>query len=448
MMKASKGMALAAAVSVAGLACPLAAHAADYAHDTLTGNWGGARTSLHEQGIDLSLDYVGEYAHNLEGGRQKTGAYADQIAFGADFDFGRLWGWHGTSFHIDITQRGGTDALEQRAGMDNLVATQEIHGRGKVMRLTNFYLEQKLWNGFADVKIGRMAVDAGGFASLGCRFQNLVSCGALPGNVMVGGGGVQGNGWYTWPISQYGAILTLNPGDHWSVRGGLFSSNARNLDQDMHLKLATPGGWGHTLAIAQLDWHGTLGAGNLPGKAMIGGWYNSADFPDVTGDKAFLERHVDGFESSVHGSRSGFYLLARQQVTRDSHGGGLVLFGHFVTSDEDTTQIDRLLQLGLFYNAPFASRPDDRIGLLLSNEHVSDHYAKGIRAADSLRRAHALPGYPESIPDNEYTVELNYRARLWHGVYLMPDIQYIHNPGGLGSNDDITVFGTRLSLAF
>ena len=36
--------------------------------DTLTGDWGGARTALVERGIDITLNYTGEVLSLLSGG--------------------------------------------------------------------------------------------------------------------------------------------------------------------------------------------------------------------------------------------------------------------------------------------------------------------------------------------------------------------------------------------
>jgi porin len=44
----------------------------------MTGDWGGERTKLIEQGIDIKMDYVGEVGGNLHGGYNddKTARYS------------------------------------------------------------------------------------------------------------------------------------------------------------------------------------------------------------------------------------------------------------------------------------------------------------------------------------------------------------------------------------
>ena len=61
----------------------------------MTGDWGGERTKLIEQGIDIKADYVGEVGGNLSGGynNDKTARYADQFGLGVALDLQKLWGW-------------------------------------------------------------------------------------------------------------------------------------------------------------------------------------------------------------------------------------------------------------------------------------------------------------------------------------------------------------------
>src|SRR5689334_8783160 len=54
------------------------APAQDVPAETITGNWGGMRTHLHEQGIDLLLSYTAEPAYNATGGDRNALRYTDQ----------------------------------------------------------------------------------------------------------------------------------------------------------------------------------------------------------------------------------------------------------------------------------------------------------------------------------------------------------------------------------
>jgi porin len=408
-----------------------------YAADHLFGHWGGARQSLHDRGIDLDASYVGEFARNISGGTRLTDAYADQIHVGADVDFDKLWGWPGGSFHIAINQRNGSQ-LDGKARIGNLIETQEIYGRGHVARLTQFFYEQSLWNNTVDLRVGRMVPGGGGarFMAFDCEFQNLAACGSLPGYIS--------NGWYTSPIGQYGAVITVNPSPSWYVRVGALDSNTRNLENAQGLNPITPGGWKNTLALGEVGWKTHMGEQNLPGKWAIGGWHNSANYPDLflAGNNQPLADAGTSAKPMMRNSETGSYAMLRQQVSKNAHGGGLTVFGNLIQSDADTDYVDQLMQVGLLYNAPFASRPSDRIGLLLSRAHVSG------RAADNIRLANIGAAIPLAVPGYEYTTELNYKLALFPGVYLMPNVQYLRHPGGSKSKRNATVLGMRIAADF
>ena len=73
----------------------------------MTGDWGGERTKLIEQGIDIKADYVGEVGANLHGGYNddKTARYSDQFGLGVALDLQKLWGWDNTQAKIQLTNR-------------------------------------------------------------------------------------------------------------------------------------------------------------------------------------------------------------------------------------------------------------------------------------------------------------------------------------------------------
>lgn len=413
------------------------AHAAGDDTRHLFGDWGGVRQQLHDDGIDLDLGYVGEFAHNSSGGTRHADAYADQLHVGADLDFDRLWGWHGGWFHLAINQRNG-DQLDHKAQIGNLFETQEIYGRGHVARLSNFFFEQTLWDNRVDLRIGRMVPGAGGahFMAFDCEFQNLGACGSLPGYIS--------NGWYTSPIGQYGAAITIKPSSRWYVRVGALDSNPRNLENAQGLNPLTPGGWKNTLTLGELGWNTTTGAADLPGTWAIGGWHNSANQPDVllAGNGRPLADAGSDAQPLIRNSESGSYVMLRQQLTRNLQAGGLTVFANLVQSDADTDRVDELLQVGLLYDAPFAARAHDRAGLLLSRARVNG------RVADGIRRANLTDAEPKAVPGNEYTLELNYKFAVFPGVYAMPNVQYIRHPGGSDDNRDATVLGMRIAADF
>ncbi len=420
-------------LATAALTTP--AHAtSNYAANTLTGDWGGARSRLHDQGISLHADYVGEWLHNSTGGKRHATAYADQIHLGAAFDFGKLWGWHGGSLHVDITNRNGHQ-LDQKAQLGTLLETHEIYGAGTVTRLTRFYLEQQLWGGLADLKYGRMDLNED-FYSLSCDFENLSFCGSLPGYIT--------QGWYSWPVSQVGGVIRLNPASGWYAKVGAFDVNPNNAKPSQGLRLSVPGSRRGTLVVGEAGWDTSLDAGShtLPGSWRVGAWRNSANSPDLLLDVNGQPQVLTGVAALQRHSTSGSYALIKQQVTHNAAGGGLTVFGNLVLADSHTDHTDQMFSVGMLYNAPFSGRPNDRIGLVFGRNRVSHRAAQVARVAN----AHDMGPFP--VPGSETVTELNYSARIVPGLSLMPSVQYVSQPGGIPGSGSATVLGLRVTASF
>ena len=53
---------------------------------TLTGDWGGLRRELDEQGIRFTGDYSGETAYNAHGGLHRSARYSQNLKLGVQFE--------------------------------------------------------------------------------------------------------------------------------------------------------------------------------------------------------------------------------------------------------------------------------------------------------------------------------------------------------------------------
>ena len=125
----------------------------------MTGDWGGERTKLIEQGIDIKMDYVGEVGANLHGGfnDDKTARYADQFGLGAALDLEKLFGWDNTQAKIQLTNRNGENISNDRIGdprAGTLSSSQEVYGRGHMVRLTQLWIQHQFLDNKLDVKAG------------------------------------------------------------------------------------------------------------------------------------------------------------------------------------------------------------------------------------------------------------------------------------------------------
>jgi len=397
---------------------------------TLTGEWGGLRTTLRDAGIDLTVNYTSELAANVSGGTRHLATETGQFSFGATVDMARLVGIPGGTLTASISDRRG-DNLTDRAGIGALLQIQEVYGRGQTWRLSEFSYSQKLGGGI-DLKLGRLPMGAD-FASFPCDFENLTFCGNPVGNLV-------GGYWFNYPLAVWGARVRKTQGDFY-VMAGVYEDNPNN-NRNRFIFLEN-GATGVT-APAELGW--TPRFRGLPGTYKVGGWYNSsrgADVLDGTNGQPF---GLTGSDPAQRRGRYGGWMLVQQQLTGRSTNGpggpvathGLSVFLNLTQADRRTTRIDNQIAGGLTFLGPLGGRPMDDIGFAVGRNHVNSRAAW----AELL----AAPG--SAHVDCEYVSELYYslHARPW--LIVRPNLQYIVHPGGFHQATDVVVLGTKTSITF
>ncbi len=396
--------------------------------DYLTGDWGGTRAALHERGIDLQLNYFSEPAYNPAGGDRRLVRYADQISAGATLDLDRLLHWPHAIVHLILTDRNG-DSLSSDANLGVLNEVQEVYGRGNILRITELSYEQALAGGLIDLKLGRLGV-GGSFYSWSCQFMNLSFCGELPGNIVAT--------WYNWPVSQWGMRLRVRLGEDLRLEGGAYQVNPRNLENRYGTSLTFSGGIGWMLPL-EVDWSPAFGDAHLPGTYRLGGWYDTSRQPDVfladNGQPQVLNPTLPALSRT---GESGLYLNAQQQLTgAGPNSRGLSVFFNWVEADRDTATVRELLSVGLFYDGPFAARPQDVLGIAAGRTRVNPRIAQGQRLLGTV-----------PVQTCEYPFEIFYTLSLRPWLSIAPLVQYVGRPGGSGSYPDAVIVGANLAVTF
>lgn len=425
-------------LAVAALAC--AAHSA-FADDLATrpklfGDWGGERTRLAEKGIGFNFGYGSETAHNFSGGTDHLTRYTDQWVFGTTLDLDKLWGWQGSTFQLTMTNRNGRN-LGADANIGNNQLIQEVYGRGQTWHLTQMWLNQKMLDDRLEFKFGRMTVGED-FFSFSCDFQNLTFCGSQPGNLV-------GGYWVNWPTSQWAARIKFHATREVYVQLGAYQVNPNYVDD----AYARRNGWkpnnpkGTTGALMPLEvgwdplWKG------LPGSYKVGAWYNTSDGKDLYLDINGNPRGITGLDQQVHSGQYGGYFSLKQQVIGTAGRSGATLFLNFTQADRKTAQTDRQVTMGMQYKGPFASRPQDSIGLAVGATHNNKRFAEFVRQDNARTGKNGIAG-----SGYEYVTELYYTWIPIASVSVRPNLQYIAHPGGTAQNDNAFVFGLKLGIDF
>jgi porin len=324
------------------------AHAADaFSADSqwMTGDWGGERTRLIEQGIDIKADYVGEVGANLHGGYNddKTARYADQFGLGVALDLEKLWGWDNTQAKIQLTNRNGQNISNDRVGdprAGTLSSSQEVYGRGHMVRLTQLWIKHQFLDGKLDVKAGYFG-EGEDFNTFPCEFQNLAFCGSQAGNWATGI-------WYNWPVMQAAVRVKYNITPEFYAQIGAYNQNPSQLEHGNGFKLSGSGTKGTVLPV-ELVWSPKVN--NLPGEYRVGYYKSTADADDVRKDDNGNDAATSGNAYRSHDSKHGYWFVAQQQLT--THNGdasrGLNIAANATFHDKDTNFVDNYQSLMFVY---------------------------------------------------------------------------------------------------
>ncbi|GLH37859.1 carbohydrate porin [Pseudomonas sp. HN2] len=433
----------AAALVLAGNAMAADAFSSD--SKWMTGDWGGERTKLIEQGIDIKADYVGEMGANLHGGYDddKTGRYSDQFGLGVALDLQKLWGWDNTQAKIQLTNRNGYNISNDRVGdprAGTLSSSQEVYGRGHMVRLTQLWIQHQFFDNKLDVKAGYFG-EGEDFNTFPCDFQNLAFCGSQVGNWAT-------NIWYNWPVSQAAIRVKYNINDELYAQIGAYNQNPSQLEHGNGFKLSGSGTKGTVLPI-ELVWSPKVNS--LPGEYRVGYYKSTADADDVREDVNGFDAATTGDEYKSHSSKHGYWFVAQQQLT--SHNGdatrGLNIAANATFHDKDTNFIDNYQSVMFVYKGPFDARPKDDIGIGAARIHVNKDVK---RNAELLNASNGVSDYDNAafspIRETEYNYELNYGFHVTNWLTVRPNLQYITHPGGVDEVDNALVAGLKIQSTF
>jgi porin len=423
--------------------------------ETLTGDWGGWRSALAENGVALGAEYTGDVLANVSGGIRRGAVYAGRLHLAADLDLGKLAGLAGASIHANAFQIHGRGLSPEFLG--NLLATSNIEAH-PATRLHTLWFQQ---NGFDDrlsFRAGQLAADDefiisdtamtfinGTFAWLPLAASNLPS----------GGSG--------YPLAAPGARIAAMPAEDLTFLTAVFGGDPAGKPGDEDPQLHNNSGTtfsleGGVLVMAEIQYALNHGAdsGGLPGTYKIGGWYHTGAFDDLRRDNLGLSL-ADPASSGVaarHRGNRGIYAVADQMVYREPGGEdrGLSLFMRIGGAPADRNPVDFYLDGGAGYKGPIPGRNADVLGLAVGYAHVSGD----LQQRD--RDARAFSGVATPVADHEAVVEITYIAQIAPWWTVQPDVQFLFHPGGnvahpgdptgIATVSDAVVLGVRTALAF
>ncbi len=375
----------------------------------LFGDWGGERSAWAEKGVTFDFFYITDMQANPSGGMQQTYAGWERIRGTVDINFDKMIQWQGLSFHATGLWQSGANLGGKIGTLANPSDLVSQHST----RLDSFWVQQLFLNNKVRIRAGQLAgldfygnQEYGGtwlIEPLGYAFGNLFSSIFESFN----------------PAGTPGAEILVGPTSHFYVKSAVMAGNRNPYQQD-------PTGTNFAIRNSAnfLFEAGYLTGKTYPGEYKFGAVYNGGKFPNPA-----------GIESS------GNYLIygmASQALYRPDAGSnrGLDATIGFDYSPGDVSRENVQITAGARINAPFARRPQDRIGIGFVYSKISDPF----RNFGTL-----LGGAPLG---SEKAFELNYSLQVRRYWLVQPTFQYYANVGGNPSLSNAPVLGFRTKITF
>ncbi|MBI5762834.1 MAG: carbohydrate porin [Planctomycetes bacterium] len=417
----------------------------------LTGDWGGERTKLAEQGILFDLGATQWLQGNARGGKDTHNAfrYSGSADYTLRFDTARMGLWPGGL----ITLRGETQfgqSINSKVGAlgaPNYQALLPVPGDSGETTLSEFFLTQALSEKFV-VVAGKMDLTTGDgnefahdqraqFSNLAFRV-NPVLFPAGPYTAMTAGVILIPTKWLT--INTFvndndpdGAATTT--GFNTAFHDRTWISVAQEYDFTLKL-FGRPGhqrfGWFYTTkdfidfeSDPRLQLPGRIGRLPLASRTLTPKWLRKIQLGNTIYNIRHPEKRPDDW---------GLYYNFDQYVYTkpDDPSQGVGFFGRFGWSTGESNPIEQFYSLGVGGKGMVPHRPRDQWGVGYYLMNMSDDLQSLLPSLQS-----------------EQGIEAYYNFEIMPWLHISPDLQVIVDPGaGFGNRDVSLVYGLRVQMTF
>lgn len=381
----------------------------------------GQRKRLNDRGISYGLVYTGEMLANTSGGVRQGGIYEGKLELFLNADLEKLVGWKGLGFFANgfqIHRAGGLrdDHFESLITISNIEAVSST-------RLSELWLEQKLFDDRFSLRFGQLAADAEFFISDYSRLFISNDWPTILGANLPSGGPA-------YPLSTPGVRLKFDPHEQWSLLVGLFngdpgdqaSVNRHGTNFRVHDRPLL-------MAELQYRYYQDKSSPGLAGILRLGGWRHFGRFDGQRFDdlgRSLADPASSGIARQWRGT-SGVYGIFDQQLYRPQGGGadsGIGVFGRIAATQSDRNLVDLFIDAGIVFSGMLPGRPDDKFGASLIYARLSDR--AGALDHDRI----AFSGAIQPVRDYEMVLEISYQAQIRPGWLVQPIFQYVFHPGG------------------
>jgi porin len=405
-----------------------------------------------KKGVKFAVTYIGEVLGNSSGGLKRGSVYEDRINFAADIDFEKLTGLKQLTFHANVFQIDGGGL--SRGALYNYMVVSGIEAI-PTTRLYEIWFEQK-WGSHLALRAGQLAAD---YEFMTAKYTDVFTNASLGWNA-----GLALNlpsGGPSPPLAAMGARLRADLSENVTLLGAAFDGNAAGPGPGdpqlrdrygINFRVNDPPLF---IGETQFLWNAKKGDPGLDGKFKIGGWRHFADFSDERFDRTGISLANPGArDPTQHRGDYGIYGVFEQKVFRvkNDDDRGIGVFARATYSPSDRNLIELYADGGVEFVGLDNARPHDKFGVAVGYAKVS----RAARALDADFRQRFGKAWP--LRDAEAMVTAVYQYEVRAGLNLQPNFQFIHHPGGGGTDPlgnlpgrklrDANVIGLRTVLKF
>ncbi|MGA2053201.1 MAG: carbohydrate porin [Opitutales bacterium] len=389
----------------------------------LTGNWGGERDRLNNDGFMPFMNWTGEMWGNANGGIQ-TGMTQDMLlTWGFGLDLQKIAGWNGVTANATFYWYQG-QTPDTNVGAYNSPTSYDA---ANMVRVFTLYLMKQWLNGRLAVKAGWLTADDTFFQTQSAAlFLNagITAPPSLYGQTLANGDFAVPQ----YPVATPGVWASYQTLDQrWNFYGAVYDGDSGpNVSHYHGLGVRTGES---VLALGEADWHYTVGG--TAGVLKAGGYYSGGSFTDWSTHQA---------QSGIEGA----YGMVDQVLWQKKAADGTVqpvlsAYGYAGwAGPQDRVIPQTTYSAGLDWYAPLPSRPSDVAGVAVLYTGFSRAYT-------------ASPFNPLGAGEMtaaETDLEFTYQAAITPWFSVQPDAQVIFNPALAKTRATATVVGVRAVVTF
>lgn len=381
----------------------------------LLGDWGGARQTLSDHGVDTEITYTADIIGNTSGGVKESTRALDNLDVIINIDAEKLVGWEGGSASIYLLNNNGgrpdADLVGSAQGIDNIEVPRSA------TRLYEAWIQQNVLDDRLSVRAGLYDLNSEFYATDPADLF-LHSTYGIGSEIAASGQ----NGPSIFPFTSVGVRIKVQPTPEFYIQSAVLDGVPGDTDKlrGTHFQF---GGDEGALIVAEAGYV-QGGDENPEGKIALGGWYYTQPFADF----------VTGSEEHSY----GYYIIADHMLYHEpgSEDQGIVAFARFGIANGDVNPFNYAWSTGLVYTGIFPGRDEGQLGFGINGVHNSD----------TFRDAAVIAGAP--LDSAETALELTYSDNITPWLTVQPDVQYIINPGTDPALDNALVVGARAAVAF